>query len=242
VRLSQQPAFVLHARPWRETSLLLELFTRDQGRVGAVARGVRGPRKQPLRAALQPFVPIAVDYAQRGELAQLNGAEPRAGAAVLVGDRLMAGLYLNELVLRLLPRGDAHAALFERYAHALTELAGAGSLAWCLRRFERDLLEQLGFAPPWREDSAGASIAPDARYRLDAESGPLPVVVGGVSGVALLALVHDIEPDSGALRELRDALRQVIATHLDGRPLKSWGLLARLPSSRVAPADPDSPD
>lgn len=237
MRLSQQPAFVLHARAWRETSLLLELFTRDQGRVGAIARGVRGPRKQPLRAALQPFVPISVDYVQRGELAQLNAAELRSDAARLIGDRLMAGLYLNELVLRLLPRGDANTGLFDRYGEALSELAGAGSLAWCLRRFERDLLDQLGFAPPWREDATGGPIMPDTRYRLDAESGPLPIATGGVSGSALLALVDDTEPDSSALRELRDALRQVIAGHLEGRPLKSWGLLARLPSGRATTGD-----
>ena len=229
MRLTGQPAFVLHARAWRETSLLLELLTLEHGRVGAIVRGVRGPRKQPLRAALQPFVPIRVDYAQRGELAQVAGAEPDGPAAALAGDRLLAGLYVNEVLLRLLPRNDAAVAVFGRYRDLLAELSGTDSLAWTLRRFERDLLEQLGFAPPWREDAEGSAIVNARRYRLDAEHGATPVASGGVSGAALRALAEDRRPDPAALRELRDALRALISAHLGGRDLKSWGLLARLP-------------
>lgn len=230
-----EPAYVLHARAWRESSLLLELFTAGQGRVGTVARGVRGARRQPLRAALQPFQPLSVDYVLRGELAQLRAAEPVAAAPVLAGERLLAGFYLNELLMRMLPRHDPAPALFQRYHEALGELSAGGSLAWALRRFERDLLELLGFAPPWRHDRHGQPLAPDRRYRLDAEHGPSPVTSGGVSGAALLDLVADRCPEAGGLGELRQALRALILAHLGGRPLHAWGLPARLPGRGVTP-------
>jgi len=103
VRIEAQPAFVLHARPWRETSLLVELLTRDYGRVGVVARGLNGPKRHPLRAALQPLQSIRIDYLPRGELARLLQAEARDAAPLLVGEALMAAFYVNELVLRLTP-------------------------------------------------------------------------------------------------------------------------------------------
>lgn len=231
MRIERQPAFVLHARAWRETSLLLEVFTREHGRIGVIAQGVRGPRKQALRAALQPFVPISVDLLHRSELARLITAEPSGPAAGLLGDRLMAGFYVNELLLRLSARGDPGPDLFDRYHAVLVELAGETPLSWLLRRFERDLLERLGFAPPWRETADGDRIVPEQRYRLDAEVGPVATPSGGVAGRALLALADDRMPEPTDLRALRDALRGLIASHLDGRELVSWGVLARLPST-----------
>lgn len=227
-RLTDEPAYVLHARPWRESSLLLELLTAEHGRVGAVARGVRGPRKQPLRAALQPMVPLRVGLVQHGELALLTAVEAVGAAAALGGERLLAGFYLNELLVRLLPRQDAAPAVFARYAQALAELAGDLPLAWALRRIERDVLELLGFVPPLERDAGGQTLLAERRYRLEAERGPVPCggSAGSVSGAALLALAADRMPDAAGLRELREALRGLIAAHLGGRGLRSWGLLA----------------
>ena len=110
MRVEAQPAFVLHARAWRETSVIVELLTRDHGRVGVVARGLTSPKRQPLRAALQPLQSIRVDYLPRGELARLLQAEATDVAPVLSGDRLLAAFYINELMLRLSPRTRAYSA------------------------------------------------------------------------------------------------------------------------------------
>ncbi|HQZ32536.1 MAG TPA: DNA repair protein RecO, partial [Arenimonas sp.] len=141
MRIEAQPAFVLHTRPWRETSLIVEMLTRDHGRVAVIARGVQGAKRHPLRAALQPLQWLRVDFLPRGELGRLVQAEALDAAPMLQGETLMAAFYVNELLLRLLPRQDPAPALFERYAEVRQALAGSDPLAWTLRRFERDLLE-----------------------------------------------------------------------------------------------------
>ncbi len=237
MRVLGQPAIVLHATRWRESSLLLELFTHEYGRIGVVARGVQGAKKQPLRAALQPLQRIRVDYLQRGELAQLRHAEASGHVPALVGDALLAGFYLSELAWRLLPRNDAHPQLFLRFADALDELAATQSLAWTLRRFERDLLDALGYAVDLRHDADDVPLDAAARYRIDPEHGVYRVRdpasrgaaapgAGGISGSALLALAEDATPSDMQLREQRIALRALIAHHLGARGLRSWGLLA----------------
>ena len=239
MRVLGQPAIVLHARRWREQSLLLDLFTHEHGRVGAVAHGVQGAKKHTLRAALQPLQRIRADYVQRGELAQLTHAEAGGDAPALSGDALLAGFYLSELVLRLLPRHDAHPRLFLRFAAALDELAATEPLAWTLRRFERDLLDELGYALDLHRDAEDAPLDANARYRMDPERGALRVRDGGdvacIGGAALLALAGDLTPADTLLREQRIALRALIAHRLDGRGLRSWGLLAEF--ARLVPRD-----
>lgn len=240
MRIEAQPAFVLHATPYRETSLLVEAMTRDHGRVGLVARGVRGPRSQPLRAALQPLQAILVDYVQKGELATLVRAEPAAPMPAPAGEALLAGFYASELLLRLAPRGDALPEAFDRFAETLIALGRhPQAMAWTLRRFERDLLGALGYGLPLDSDAAGQPLDPAARYRLDPERGalrePRPQA-RSVTGAALIALDADLEPASGDLRELRGALREVIAHHLGPRPLRSWGMLAEF--ARLSPTSP----
>ena len=237
MRVVGEPAFVLHARPWRETSSIVELLTRGHGRVGVVARGLSTPKKQPLRAALQPLQYIRVDYVQRGELARLAAAEALDLAPPLAGERLLAALYVNELMLRLTPRNDPAPALFDLYARVRGELQGP-ALAWNLRRFERDLLDALGVGLPWDSTAEGEPCEPEARYRLDAETGPVPApsrLIDSVGGEALLALAADRQPSPGALAELRRALRLVLQAHLGATPLRSWGLLDEL--SKVRPRD-----
>ena len=235
MRVEAQPAYVLHARPWRETSLIVELLSRDHGRVGVVARGVQGPKRHPLRAALQPLQHIRIDFLQRGELGRLVQAEPVDVAPALQGDALLAGFYVAELVMRLLPRQDPAPALFERYGALRAELAGDDPLAWTLRRFERDLLEELGYGLPLGHTDDGDAVDPAARYVLDPERGPLrdrQHARGSISGAALLALAADREPPPEQLAELRPALRGVLQSHLGATPLKSWSLLADLAGLR----------
>ena len=240
MRIEAEPAYVLHARRWRESSLLVEVLSEQHGRLGLVARGVQGPKRHVLRAALQPLQHIRLDAVQRGELAQLRSAEALDAAPLLAGDAAMAAFYLGELVLRLAPRGDPLPDLYAAYGSARARLADKG-LSWTLRRFERDLLESIGFGFAWDVDGDGTPIDPAARYRLDPEHGPRRLLSdrgqddrnSAATGRALLAMAADAMPDAEDLAGLRRALRPVLEHHLDGRGLKSWDMLAEL--GRITP-------
>ena len=252
MRYVAQPAFVLHARPWRETSLQIEVLSADHGRLGLIARGVQGRRRHVLRAALQPLQHIRFDAIQRGELGLLTGAEAIDAAPRLADDAMLAGFYVNELLLRLAPRQDPHAELYPLYAAIRERLREREPLAWTLRRFERDLLEALGVGFAFDVDGEGDPIDPAARYRLDAEHGPRRVLSerndGGdrgrtATGHALLALAVDDRPAAEDMPGLRRALREVLAHHLGGRGLKSWelmGELGRLSQPRIPSQGDDS--
>lgn len=236
MRLTAQAAFVLHTRPWRESSLLVEVLSAEHGRLGLVARGVQGARRHVLRAALQPLQYVRFDAVQRGELATLSNAEALDAAPRLTGDALLAGFYLNELTLRLAPRGDTQPELFEAYRRARERLRAGEPLAWILRRYERDLLEALGFGFQWDRDAEDGAIDPSARYRLDPESGPRRLLSDrgrddrrtAATGRALLALAADAMPGEEDLASLRRPLRDVLAHHLGPRGLKSWEMLGEL--------------
>ena len=236
MRINAEAAYVLHARPWRETSLLVEVLSENHGRLGLVARGVQGPKKHVLRAALQPLQHIRLDAVQRGELAQLVSAESLDAAPRLAGDAMLAAFYVNELVMRLAPRQDPHGDLYRIYGETRSRLGSEGSLAWTLRRFERDLLESLGSGFDLSEDADGAAIDAAARYRIDPEQGPRRLLSdrgsdersSAATGSALLALAADQLPGSEDLASLRLALRSVLNHHLGGRGLKSWEMLGEL--------------
>lgn len=262
MRIAGEPAFVLHARPWRETSLLVEALTAAHGRVGLVARGVRSARRQPLRAALQPLQHVRLDAVQQGELAQLRNAEALDAAPLLAGEAALAAFYVNELVLRLAPRNDPQHDLFDAYAAMRGRLGDrAQLLAWTLRRFEAALLDALGVGLDYATDADGQPIDPAARYRLDPEQGPRRLLSDrgradrsdAATGLALLALAAGSDPAPGAddLAGLRRALRPVLLHHLGGRPLRSWDLIgalgrvggdASLPIGATAPEATDAPD
>ncbi len=237
MRVGGERAFVLHARPWRETSLLVELLSEHHGRIGVVARGVQGAKQQARRAALQPWQAIEFDAAQRGELWTLARWEAVDAAPRHAGDTALAGFYVHELLLRLLPRQDAVPEVFLRYAALREELAqvtvptGPQPLAWTLRRFERDLLEALGLGLPWGETADGEALDPAARYRIDPEHGAWrdrSHAPDSLRGSALLALAEDRCPPAEELGELRRGLRAILAHHLGGKPLKAWSLMAEV--------------
>lgn len=232
LRLHDQPAFLLHRRQYSESSLLIEAYTPDYGRIGLIARGARGS-KSALPALLQPFQELSLDCSGSGELLRLTRAEPRGAALALRSERSLAGMYCNELLVRLLPRGDAQASLYGRYRQALIELVDTTSVAWALRRFERDLLDALGYATDFERDAEGVALDPDGRYRFVAESGFVAVADAARSygGAALLSMSVSTLPAPEHLRELRRVLRELIGLQLRGEPLQSWGLLADLPRS-----------
>jgi len=231
LRVEGQPAFVLHARAWRETSAIVELLSRDHGRIAVVARGLTGPKKHPLRAALQPFQLLRVDYLPRGELARLLQAEAMDAAPPLQGEALMAVFYINELMLRLAPRQDPVQTLFDLYARVRTELGSGAPLGWTLRRFERDVLDAMGYGLQWDHIDDGERVDAASSYRLDSELGPVREVRRGadsVSGAALRALADDVMPTPELQQELRLALRGLLTGHLGSTPLRSWGMLGEL--------------
>jgi len=236
MRLEDETGFVLHARHWRETSLLVEVLTRQHGRVGLLARGVQGERKQALRAALQPLQSIRFSAVQRGELAQLRAAEAEDAAPRLQGDAMLAAFYLNELVLRLAPRHDPLPELHTAYARVRERLRAAEPLAWSLRLFERDLLDALGVGFDLEHDVDGQPIDPAARYQLDPLEGARRLLSdrgagernATATGRGLLALARDEAPDPLDLPGLRLGLRAVLLHHLGGRGLKAWDMLRDL--------------
>jgi len=244
MRYVGEPAFVLHARAWRETSLLVEVLSPRHGRIGLVARGVQGPKKHVLRAALQPLQSIRFDAVQRGELAQLTAAEAVDAAPLLQGDAAMAAFYLNELCLRLAPRQDPQPELHLAYARARARLGDGEPLPWTLRRFERDLLEALGLGFAFDVDGDGMAIDPAARYTLAPEHGARRVFSDRdvvrretATGLGLQALGEDRLPPREDLSSLRLPLRALLLHYLGGRGLKSWDMLGEL--GRLAARRPD---
>lgn len=238
MRIEQQPAFVLHSRPYRETSLLLELLTRDHGRIGVVARGVRGERARLRRALLEPFESIVVGLWRRGELATLTAIERAATPTPLSGQAALGGLYLNELVVRLTARDDPLPPLYAAYAVTLCRLAAGEPMAWTLRRFERDLLHTIGYALPLQHEAqSGAELDSAGYYRFVLGEGLLPCAPSepeALRGRDLLALAADRMPDAGAASALRKLMRRVIRFHLGGAELRSWHVLAMAGSRRGA--------
>ena len=237
MRVEQQAAYVLHARAYRETSLLLELFTPDHGRVGAIARGVRGASQRSSRAILQPLQPLLCTWTARGELATLGNVEAAASPLVLHGELLLCAMYVNELVLRLTARQDAHPEAFSAYEKCLQRLAAGQSPGWTLRRFERDLLEHIGYAMVLdHEPDTGLPLLADANYSYHAEVGPRPWTTASTGiclrGEYLLALATDQMPEAAALTVLRRMLRSVISFHLGGVNLRAWSLLQQLPQGQ----------
>lgn len=225
MRVLLQPAFILHRRPYRNSSLLLEAFSQECGRLSLVARGATAPRSR-LKGLLQPFAPLLLSWIGAGELATLTGAEDTGLPAPLPSNRVLAGLYVNELLVRLLPRLDPLPDLFAAYQSLLAELATDSGEEPPLRRFEKRLLEQLGYGLTLdREADSGAAIVAEAQYRYVVDRGPLALsqTATGVliSGRGLLALHDDLLADPAVLNEVKRLTRAALAEQLRGRALKT---------------------
>ncbi len=224
--------YVLHQRPYRNTSQLLECLTAEHGRIGLVARGSRGPRGG-QRALLQPFVPLRLSWVRRGELGRLTGVEAEGAAFELAAERLLAGYYVNELALRLSVRGDANEAVFSCYSRSLADLAALSprsGVARTLRLFELHLLHALGYGLELDCDvETGEPLKPEFRYRFEHERGPRAddrvAEAEGFWGRELISLRSEALEDEASLRAARRLLGRVLESYLGERPLKSRAVL-----------------
>lgn len=226
-RVQLEPAFLLHHYPWRDSSRILELLTREHGRVSVFARAARRGGST-LPAALQPFAELLVSWTARGDAGQLTGAERVRATAPIEGDRLMSAFYANELLVKLLPRHDPHPALYDAYATLLSRLADAAERpARVLRLFEKRLLEELGWGLCLETEALGGlPIEPDCCYRYRIDGGPElveGVAEGGLvfCGASLLSLAGDELRDERSLGDARRLLKAALDQCLDGRPLRT---------------------
>ena len=224
-RVDGQSAYVLHLHPYSETSLVVDVFTRDHGRVPLLARGARRPRSA-MRGLLMSFQPLELGWFGGGEVKTLAKAEWLGGMPLLGGRCLLLGYYLNELLLKMLPREDAHSALFDAYAAALSALAAGGADAPELRRFEKTLLKELGYGLTLDVDmETGKPVAAEGEYTYLIERGP--VAGSGADGApalrgkTLLDMAADDYSDPRTRLESRRLMRQLIAHHMGGKPLQS---------------------
>jgi DNA repair protein RecO (recombination protein O) len=233
VRVHLESAFVLRTRAYRETSQILEVLSWQFGRVGLVARGARGPRSK-WRGLLSPFQPLRMSWSGHGALYTLTGAETSANEVAVQGVRLMAGFYLNELILNFLQRGDPHPDLFTHYAAALAELADAGDVEVALRRFELSLLSEVGYGLVLdHEANGGRPLVPGRRYEYIVTEGPVLVSnerTGDMifPGSELIAIAHSRFTDAAQRRSAKKLLRAVLDYHLGGRPLKTRQVLSSM--------------
>jgi DNA repair protein RecO (recombination protein O) len=230
-RADHQPAYVLHSYAYKETSLIVEAFTRGFGRVALLARGARRPRSA-MRGVLLAFHPLRLGWSSSAELGNLISAEWSGALQPLAGKALMCGFYLNELLLRLLPRDDPHEGLFDAYAEALAGLS-MGTPAPVLRAFEKRLLAELGYAPMLEHEAAsGAPIDPARRYVYEPERGPMPTRNSAseltVSGQTLLDLARDEYNRPETRDEARVLLRTLIGQRLHGQVLHTRAVLMEL--------------
>ena len=221
-----QPAYVLHSRAYRESSALVDFLT-PQGRLRAVLRGARGKAGTLAR----PFVPLDVEFRGRGELKTVGRLEAAGIPNLLSGDALFSGIYLNELLIRLLPAEDPHPAIFEHYAMSVLALAQGRALEPLLRAFEWRLLDELGYGFALDLDFNGQPVVAGGLYRLQTDSGLVPVgqlQPGVFQGAELLAMAEADWSVPGALAAAKRLMRQAMAPHLGGRPLVSRELFMTL--------------
>jgi DNA repair protein RecO (recombination protein O) len=226
-RIELTPGLVLHQRPWRDTSFIVELFTAQHGRLTAFARGVRGGKSGRTRfMALRPFQPLLLSWFGRGEAPRLTAAEPDGALVTLPPAALLSAWYLNELLIKLTAQHDPQPGIFSLYAQTLRELATGASPEWALRRFEKQLLDQLGFGLDFACAADGETpIAATGYYRFvpglgfaTAEAGQAHAICGRV----LLGLARD-EPFTAVeeWRAARSLMRAAIDHCLDGRELRT---------------------
>ncbi len=231
-RCSNQPGFVLHSHPYKETSLIIDVFSRDYGRVALVAKGAKRPHST-LRGVLQTFQPLSINWSGKSELRTLTAAEWVGGLLPLEKSALLCGFYLNELLVKLLARDDPHPALFDHYVATLNQLAHGEYAPIVLRKFERALLKETGVAANLVMcTTAQAVVDPLKIYVVDPERGPrLAVLVDvwpRVVGKTLLDMEREDYADSITQAQSKLLMRFLLAYHLGGAPLNTRQILVDL--------------
>lgn len=226
------PGYMLHARPFRDSSAIADFFTRDYGRISLVARGARRPKSR-LKGQLRPFQRCLVSWVTRGSLGTLTALEMDARAITGLPRHILSAYYANELIIRAMKPGDSQADVFDRYEQLLVEL-GADDEARVLRLFERDLLDYLGYGLQLAHTQAGKEVRPESHYHFDVTEGPLPVPprADTVAGSSLLALASGSLETSDSLRDAKRLLRLALEHHLGAADSKVRQVLVSMQSHR----------
>jgi DNA repair protein RecO (recombination protein O) len=234
------PGFVLHQYAYRDTSRIVEVFTAEHGRLTLFARGANGP-KSSLKGVLRPFQRLLLSWSGKSEACQLVTAEVDGQVTSLPAQRLMSGFYLNELLLKLTERCDPHPEIFFSYAECMHSLCAGEAVEASLRRFEKRLLNDLGYGLDLAQTAEGQPVQTDRYYRFALESGAQPCVAeapGAVYGQSLADLQAESFSDARSLRDAKRLLRAAIDTCLDGRTLKSREVMLALRQLEPPPAAP----
>ena len=234
-RQDNQAVYVLHTYPFKETSLVVELFAYGFGRVATTAKGARRPRSA-MRGMLQSFQPLIATWSGKLELKTLHSLDWAGGLLLLKGEALMCGFYLNELLLRLLPREDPHEALFEYYSQTLKTLSTSPDLASTLRRFELKLLQELGYAIPLLMDENDGLVLEAQHYRYEAEHGAARLSGGanhkknGVQlvGKTLIDMANGDYSNPQTQQQSKQLMRYLLTHYLGDKPLHTRQLLIDL--------------
>ncbi|WP_426338629.1 DNA repair protein RecO [Pseudoduganella sp. S-14] len=231
-RVTGQPAFVLHSYPYKETSLIVELFTRDFGRVALIAKGAKRPHSQ-LRGVLQTFQPLTTGWTGKNELRTLTDADWVGGMLPLEKTALLCGFYLNELLVKLTARDDAHAKLFDHYVSTLNQLAHNEPAPIVLRKFEMALLKETGVAADLTRCTVSRTkVLADVHYVVDPDRGPRPEreedSAPRVAGKTLLDIEREDYSDPATQAQSKQLMRYLLSWHLGGAPLKTRQILIDL--------------
>jgi DNA repair protein RecO (recombination protein O) len=231
-RIAAQPGFVLHSYPYKETSLIVEVFSRDHGRIALIAKGAKRPHSQ-LRGVLQTFQPLSLGWSGRSEMRTLTGAEWVGGMLPLEKSALLCGFYLNELLVKLLARDDPHRNLFNQYLTALNQLAHGASAPIVLRKFELALLKETGVAGDFSTcTSTRQPIDPGQSYVVDPERGPRPAMASDtaprIAGKTLADMVREDYADVVTQTQSKLLMRFLLAHHLGGTPINTRQILIDL--------------
>ena len=237
------PGYVLHQHAYRDTSRIVEVFTAEHGRLTLFARGANGA-KSSLRGVLRPFQRLLLSWSGRTEACHMVSAEIDGYLTTLAKQRLMSGFYLNELLLKLTERCDPHPEVFAAYAACIEGLAGGEPEEASLRRFEKRLLDNLGYGLDLSQTADGKPISPDAYYRFAAERGAQLCVAdapGAVYGRSLNDLEGDLFVDARSLRDAKRVLRAALEVCLDGRELKSREVMRAMRRREQDSAPPEQP-
>lgn len=236
-RVQQQPAYILHHRPFRDSSQILDIVTRDHGKIAVVARGSRGSKSR-LAGVLRPFLPLRVSWVAKSDLGTLTGAETAGRPAGIVGDAMFSAYYINELLLHFLHRYDPQPEIYALYEEVINALLVAENVAAALRSFELEFLSLLGYAVNLdHEFGSREPLVSDQNYDYRMEQGPVSVDRPGplvFRGDIYAGIAGQEFENPEILRAASRLLREIIGFHLGGKELKSRKVLMELHRGRIA--------
>jgi len=235
-RVQQQPGYILHHRPFRDTSQILDIVTRDHGKIAVVARGSRGSKSR-LAGVLRPFLPLRISWVAKSDLGTLTGAETAGPPAGMVGDAMFSAFYVNELLLHFLHRYDPQPEIFALYEEVIKALLVTDNIAAALRSFELEFLSLLGYAVNLdHEFGSREALRSDQDYEYRMEQGPVSVERTGplvFSGAVYREIAEQRFEKPDILRAANRLLREIIGFHLGGKEIKSRKVLMELHRGRI---------